>query len=178
MPRTLIALAAATALAVPLIAVPAASASTSDPYCFYNEMTLQYIASAPISSQVPMTTTCNVTFDRINFEKLRGVGYYEYKVATGPQENMDLCLKVDPGISHPDGNPVVDYTCSTDGGNTQNEEEWSDPPYPSSIYDVLNNRMFDSFASAGSVLWDSQSISNEFELCVGPCTAASALVPK
>jgi hypothetical protein len=59
MRRTLIALAAATTLAVPLItllAVPAASAGTSD-YCFLVNFTPPvsslYIGSAPKGDQVP-----------------------------------------------------------------------------------------------------------------------------
>jgi hypothetical protein len=93
MRRTLIGLATATILAVPLItltAVPAGSASTSDPYCFQSS-TGRYIGSAPSGSQVPMNTDCIVEFARINYEDIGGVGYYEYEAVTGP--NVDLCLK-------------------------------------------------------------------------------------
>jgi hypothetical protein len=167
MRRTLIALAAATTLAVPLItltAVPAASASTYI-YGFYNKTTEQYIGSASGGSgdQVPMNTDFIVGFVRINYEVIDGVGFYEYQARTGPEKDLGLCLKVDPGISDSDGNPVVDYPCSTDGGNTQNEEEWGDPPYPTSAYDYLDHRG-DILGSAGGVLWDTTKFIDYFEL--------------
>jgi hypothetical protein len=173
MRRTLIALAAATTLAVPLItllAVPAASASTSDPYCYQNTYYGLYIGSAPKDDQVPMNSTCRVEFTRINYEDIGTVGYYEYKNDSGP--DVGLCLKEDPGITvSPYGHPVVDYPCNDSGGTTQAEEEWADPPIP------LNANDGYTLATAAGKLWSaSGDYSGTWQLCAGgPCSASSSL---
>jgi hypothetical protein len=93
-----------------------------------------------------MNSICRGEFTRINYVNEGDLGgFYEYKTVTGP--DVGLCLKDDPGINDFYGNPVVDYKCNDSGGTTQEEEEWSDPPNPADLQELI------TLSCGGDKLW-------------------------